>query len=245
MPEPKQGYRWAIEELAAAQKPGAGVPAYLRWVNRGFGRRAAALAYTMGMTPNGVTLASAIFSFTGIALIALGRPIFAVAILSVLLLLLGYALDSADGQLARLLRTGSASGEWLDHVVDAVRLPAFHYGVAIGLFRRDDGELWMVAVALAFALLASTWFIGQLLAEKLGQGGSPGPGSNAPRWVSFAKLPYDVATSFLSILLLPWIWLFIGFYGFLFLITFLVATVSLNRKYIWLLRGAAQTEQVP
>lgn len=245
MPAPKQSYRWAVEELAAAQKPGAGVPAYLRWVNRGLGMRAAALAYIMGMTPNGVTLASAIFSFTGIALIALGQPVFAVAILSVLLLLLGYALDSADGQLARLLRTGSASGEWLDHVVDAVRLPAFHYGVAIGLFRRDDSELWMVGVALAFALLASTWFIGQLLAEKLGQGGSPGPGSTAPSWVSFAKLPYDVATSFLSILLLPWIWVFIGFYGFLFLITFLVAIVSLNRKYVWLSRGAAQTEQVP
>lgn len=245
MPAPKRSYRWAVEELAAAQKPGAGVPAYLRWVNRGLGRKAAALAYVLGITPNGVTLISAISSFAGITLVATGHALVPISVLAVLLLLIGYALDSADGQLARLLRAGSPAGEWLDHVVDAVRLPAFHFGVAIGIFRRDGGELWIVVMALLFALLSSTWFIGQLLAEKLGQGSSPGPGAQAADWVSFAKLPYDVATSFLSILLFPWIWLFTGFYGLLFFTTLLVAVVSLRRKYVWLARGVAQPEQVP
>ena len=52
--------------LASAQKPGAGVPAYLRWVNRPLGRRAAAAAYVPGLTPNAVTLLSGVCSLAGL-----------------------------------------------------------------------------------------------------------------------------------------------------------------------------------
>ena len=44
--------------LAAAQKPGAGVPAYMRWVNRGAARVVAAAGAASGWTPNIVSLKS-------------------------------------------------------------------------------------------------------------------------------------------------------------------------------------------
>lgn len=230
----KRHYGEAVHRLLSAQKPGHGVPAYLRWVNRGLGRRLAAMGYVLGLSPNAVTLLSAAVSFTGIGIIAFATPSIVMSWLAVLLLLFGYALDSADGQLARLLGSSSPAGEWLDHVVDALRLPAFHLGLAIGLYRRVDAEIWTVAVAMTFALVASTWFIGQLLAEKLGPKTVSAPGSNARAWVSVAKQPYDVSTSFLTVLCLPWLGTFMVLYGALLIFTALVALASLYRKYQWL-----------
>lgn len=238
----ERGYTAAVAELASKQKPGNGVPAYLRWVNRGLGRRMAAAAYVLRMTPNQVTLASSVVSFAGIALVAWGTPHIAVCLMAVLLLLVGYALDSADGQLARLSGTGGPAGEWLDHVVDALRLPAFHMGVAIGLYLRPGAEDWAVGLAVSFALLASTWFIGQLLAEKLGPAHHEAPGVNAPVWVSLLKQPYDVSTAFFTVLFLPWLGMFLLVYGALFIFTFAVACVSLWRKYAWL---ALSTSALP
>ncbi|XJV90332.1 CDP-alcohol phosphatidyltransferase family protein [Glutamicibacter creatinolyticus] len=195
------------------------------------------------MTPNQVTLSSMVISFAGIALIAWGPPNIAMCLTAVLLLLLGYALDSADGQLARLLGTGGPAGEWLDHVVDALRLPAFHLGVAVGLYLRPEAQTWTVGLAAGFALLASTWFIGQLLAEKLGPSHIEAPGGNAPAWVSFLKQPYDVSTTFFTILFLPWLEVFLLVYGALFIFTFAVACVSLWRKHAWLAQSASALPQ--
>ena len=52
-----------------------------------------------------------------------------------LLLILGYALDSADGQLARLLGGGTPEGEWLDHVIDSAKLATIHLAVLVSLYR--------------------------------------------------------------------------------------------------------------
>ena len=60
--------------LAAAQKPGAGVPAYMRWVNRGAARVVAAACAAFGWTPNFVSFISVCFSTLGlIVLVALER----------------------------------------------------------------------------------------------------------------------------------------------------------------------------
>lgn len=236
-------YSAAVTELASRQKSGHGVPAYLRWVNRGLGRRMAAAAYVLRMTPNQVTLFSTIFSFAAIALIAWAPPSITVCIAAVALLLLGYALDSADGQLARLLEVGGPAGEWLDHVVDALRLPAFHMGVAVGLYLRPEAQTWTVGLAAGFALLSSTWFIGQLLAEKLGPSHVEAPGGNAPAWVSFLKQPYDVSSTFFTILFLPWLPAFLAVYGALFVVTFAVACISLWRKHTWLARVSMARSQ--
>ena len=53
------------------------------------------------------------------------------------LLVVGYAFDAADGQLARLRGGGIIAGEWLDHMVDAIKVASLHLAVLVGLYRFD------------------------------------------------------------------------------------------------------------
>jgi phosphatidylglycerophosphate synthase len=154
--------------LGAAQKGHArGAPAYSVYVNRRIGRVLAATAYVWGWTPNGVTAVSALFTFTGIALLCLVPSSVLLGIVVALLLALGYAWDSADGQLARLRGGGSIAGEWLDHFVDAVKIASIHLAVAIGLFRFSDlAPAWLL-VPLGFSVVAVVTFFGMLLNDLL------------------------------------------------------------------------------
>ena len=160
-------FRTSLAALAGAQKSGAGVPAYTRWVNRRGARLVAAAAHRAGWTPDGVTAASAALSAAGLALVALGPtgPLSGLPI--ALLLAAGYLLDSADGQLARLTGTGSIAGEWLDHVVDAMRTPALHLAVLVGPARTMPGATWIGAVAIAYCIVSVGQFMSQVLAEQL------------------------------------------------------------------------------
>src|SRR3954447_9483530 len=96
----------ALRELRTAQKSAKGVSLYSRYVNRPAGRVLAAGAYRVGLTPNQVTLVSAAFSLGAVVTVALVRPSWAVALVVYAALATGFAFDSADGQLARLTRTG-------------------------------------------------------------------------------------------------------------------------------------------
>jgi phosphatidylglycerophosphate synthase len=129
----------AMAALTDLQKTSKGAPAYSRLVNRRVGRVFASAAYVLGRTPNQVTALSALCTFSGIATIALVDPSVVSSIAVTLLLAVGYALDSADGQLARLRGGGSVSGEWLDHVVDAAKIATLHLAVLVNWFRFDDG----------------------------------------------------------------------------------------------------------
>ena len=233
----RTGYSAAVGRLAAAQKSGAGVPAYLRWVNRGLGRRAAAAAYVVKLTPNRLTALSAVLSLIALAVIAFVPVSLGWALTAMVLLLAGYALDSADGQLARLTGTGSVAGEWLDHVVDAARLPLFHLAVAVHVFR-EEGPLWLVGVALLFMLLASVWFFAQTLAEKLSVVAPTA--ENSPPWVSFVKLPWDVGLLYLIVAFIALPPVFSVVYSALFAITALVALLSFRRKYRGLMADAVR-----
>ncbi|MET0933506.1 MAG: CDP-alcohol phosphatidyltransferase family protein [Mycetocola sp.] len=225
-------YQAATDRLASAQKSGAGVPAYLRWVNRGLGRRAAAAAYVAGLSPNAVTAASGALSLIGMLVLVFVPLSVGSAIGAALLLLAGYVLDSADGQLARLTGRGSVAGEWLDHVVDAVRLPLVHVSIAICLFR-ESLPLWSVVVAVLFAVVSSAWFFAQTLAGKLSSAAADDGSASAdtPVWVSFAKLPYDVGTLYLWVAALAVPSIFLVLYSALFGATAIIAAGSLRRKY--------------
>lgn len=94
------------------------------FVNRPVGRVIAAGAFTVGLVPNQVSLISAAFTFTGIVLLATVPPSIVLGVVVWLLLAIGYAWDSADGQVARLRGGGSLAGEWLDHVLDSTKLVA-------------------------------------------------------------------------------------------------------------------------
>ena len=177
-PVTRPTYRDTVERLSSAQKPKKGPP-YTVYVNRAFGKRVAAAAHLLGMTPNQVTVVSACITFSGIAVLALGptSPVTALAV--ALLLATGFAFDAADGQLARLRGGGSLSGEWLDHMVDSVKIASLHSAVAIHLFRSTDlADAWLL-VPLGYAAVNVGSFFAQILSEQLVRnrrsGGAPTP----------------------------------------------------------------------
>lgn len=222
-----------VEALKSAQKPGNGVPAYLRWVNRPLGRWAAAVAHNARMTPNSVTAVSMALSVGGMMMIVVGGRSYLGAAAAAILLLAGYSLDSADGQLARLRGSGSPAGEWLDHVVDAIRQPSVHLALgAFFLIRGDGPNIAMVAIAGCFMVVSSSWFFAQILAEKLtAPPAQSSVVSSQQPWLSIAKLPYDPGFLYLGITLLPVTQLFIVFYSFLLVLHATLAATSLVRKY--------------
>lgn len=164
----REGFGQAFARLSHAQK-GAGLhaPAYSRFINRKLGRVLAAVAYSAGLTPNMVTVVSAFFTYLGIALLVVFPPSATLGVSVGLLLILGYAFDSADGQLARLTGGGSPAGEWLDHVADAVKISALPVSLAVGLYRFDAvPDLWLL-VPLISAIVGPVYFFAMILTEQL------------------------------------------------------------------------------
>lgn len=154
-------------ELAQAQKGASkSAPAYSRYVNRRLGRLFAALAVPLGISPNQITMLSAFCTLCGILLIALAPAGVGVGIAVALLLVLGYALDSSDGQVARLQRSGSMAGEWLDHCVDAVKTSALPLAVAVGLYRAQIEPEWVILVPLLACVIGASTFFLMILTEQ-------------------------------------------------------------------------------
>jgi phosphatidylglycerophosphate synthase len=157
-----------LARLSGAQKGAAGAPAYSRFINRRLGRVLAALAFHAGLTPNAVTGISAAFTAGGIAVLALARPSWSTGIAAGACLVLGYAFDAADGQLARLRGGGSPSGEWLDHMVDALKIATLHLALLVGLYRFETvGRGPWLLVPLGFSVVSVVLFFGTLLNEAL------------------------------------------------------------------------------
>jgi phosphatidylglycerophosphate synthase len=161
--------RDALAATRGAQKTSKGGPAYSVLVNRRIGRLFAATAYVLGRTPNQVTALSAMFTFTAIATIAIARPTVITAVGASLLLIIGYALDSADGQLARLRGGGSVVGEWLDHVVDSFKIAStsIHLAVLLSWYRYADASDAQLLIPIAFEIVASVMFFVIMLNDRL------------------------------------------------------------------------------
>ena len=178
-----EGFGAAHARLRAAQKSSKGAPAYSVYINRPLGRIFAAAAHQVGLTPNQVTYVSAAFSFTGIVLLALLRPTWLTGVLVCLALVLGYALDAADGQLARLRGGGSTVGEWLDHMIDSAKISSLHLA-------------WLL-VPLVFAVVGAVHFFGMILVDQLqriavARSGRPAPPKAVGSPLSaLLKLPTD------------------------------------------------------
>jgi phosphatidylglycerophosphate synthase len=165
---PYAGYRDALDRLSTAQKTTArGAPAYSRFVNRRLGRYLAAAAFGAGMSPNMVTAISAVFTFTGIGLLLAFPPSWWLGILVSLGLVVGYAFDSADGQLARLTGTGSPAGEWLDHMVDSVKTSFLPLALLVALYRFGSVDTAWLLVPLGSAVVAAVLFFAMILTEQL------------------------------------------------------------------------------
>lgn len=207
--------------LHAAQKSGKGAPLYSLLVNRPLGRVFAAAAHRLGLTPDQVTMVSAIFTLTAIALVALVPPSLPMALVVTGALIIGYALDAADGQLARLRGGGSLTGEWLDHVIDSFKTATLHLAVLISMYRFFSvDEMWLL-VPLLFAAVDVINFFGMLLTDlltrnarlTLGLGKEPMQAGSPIK--SLLKLPTDYGFICLTFLLLAyppafmWVYLFL------------------------------------
>ncbi|MFE2294906.1 CDP-alcohol phosphatidyltransferase family protein [Streptomyces sp. NPDC059452] len=196
-----------LRELRGAQKSAKGVSLYSRYVNRPAGRLLAAGAYRIGLTPNQVTLISALFTYGALAAVALVEPSWALGLAVYAALAVGFAFDSADGQLARLTGRGGPDGEWLDHVVDCGKLLLVHAAVLVSFYR--FGELpsdgWLL-LPLGFQLAAVTTFCAGLLREQLGKAAaarqSAAPAAPVSRVRALALLPADYGVFCLVFLLL-------------------------------------------
>src|SRR5664279_1285968 len=161
-------FRETVRTLGSKQKASYGAPAYSRFVNRPVGRYLAAAAYQAHLTPNAVTAISALFSLSAVILIAGVAPTWIAGIAICLCLVLGYAFDSADGQLARLRGGGSLAGEWLDHMVDATKISSLHLAVLISAYRFFDFDrpAWLL-VPIGFTVVSAVSFFGMILNEQL------------------------------------------------------------------------------
>lgn len=204
--------------LKGAQKPARGAPGYTRWVNRPMGRYLASVAFVLGLTPNQVTAVSAVLTTLGITLIAAAPMSWAVSVVIALTLALAFALDSADGQLARLTGKGGRSGEWLDHVVDAAKTSALHLAVLIGWYRGYELEReWLYLIPILYAFEATVFYFSIMLTEQLRREGSPPlaakAGESAPALRSILVLPADYGLLCLSFLFFAWPEVFIVLYA--------------------------------
>lgn len=212
--------RETLTRLSSAQKGKAsGAPAYSLYVNRPVGRVLAALAYRIGLTPNQVTLVSAVFTFSGIAIIAVAPIALWSGIAAWLLLALGYAWDSADGQVARLRGGGSLAGEWLDHFVDAAKISSLHLAVLVGLSRVAELPMIWLLVPILFTVVANTTFFGMILNDLLkakrgvASAHTTGGGSIVR---SLVLLPTDYGLLMLAFVVWGWTAAFVTIYTLLF-----------------------------
>lgn len=231
-PMTARSFRQALGDLSSAQKSRRGVSLYSRFINRPVGRVLAALCYRLGMSPNQVTGVSGVITALGIAVMLASPPDPVTGIVVAILLVLGFALDSADGQVARLTGRGSAAGEWLDHVVDAAKIVSIHAAVLIVAFRFFPvGGAWLL-VPLGFQVVSIVTFFGGELERHLR------PISEAPvlnrepsTLRAVALLPADYGILAFSFVLLGWPWLFAVVYGLLFIANLVIMLLLLSKWF--------------
>ncbi|WP_128433116.1 CDP-alcohol phosphatidyltransferase family protein [Streptomyces cyaneus] len=210
-----------LKQLSKAQKPARGVPGYSRFVNRPAGRLLAAAAHRMGASPNHVTAASGLVTFPAIVAVALCPPSHALGRWVALGLLVGFALDSADGQLARLHGSASTAGAWMDHVVDCAKILSVHAAVLISFYRFFDlPRPILLLTPITFQIAAVLLFFGGILTEQLSRrrtDGHVGPMRPASAVRGMALLPVDFGLLCLIFLFLGSQRLFFALYVALFL----------------------------
>lgn len=179
--------------------------AYTLYVNRPAGRLLAVLAHRVGATPNQVSVLGALFTFPALAAVALVRPGPGMSAGVCAALAVGFALDAADGQLARAQGSGSLSGEWLDHVLDCVKLVTVHLVVLVSFYRFFSlPDPAFLLAPLLFELAAVVIFFAGILTEQLKRRTTaPAPAARpAPALRAVLLLPVDYGITCVSFLFL-------------------------------------------
>ncbi len=236
-PAPKESYGSVLQRLSAAQKPAArSAPAYSRYVNRRLGRYITAWAYLARLTPNGVTAISAVWTFAAIVLLIVLPASWGLGIAVAVLLLVGYAFDSADGQLSRLTGRSSPAGEWLDHMVDATKVVSMPLALMVGFYIHGTVVVGWLIVPLVSAVVASVLFFGMILTEQLRRRSGAVPLAEdlpgRPSWLrAVLVLPMDYGVLCVSFVLLGWLPAFLVVYTLIVIATALFLLAAAVRWF--------------
>ncbi len=110
-------------------------------------RLALLVANHTSITPNGLTRLSMVIGVASAACFSQGM-----LAVGALLFYASFTVDCMDGKVARLKRTGTPFGLWLDYVGDRIRVAFCAFGLAFGQFR-ETGELDFVLAAIGIVLL--------------------------------------------------------------------------------------------
>ncbi len=204
----RRSMREGWDALSRSQKPRAGTPPYTLYVNRPIGRCFAVLAYFVGLTPNQVSLLSFGMSIGGLVYLVLGgHESLLGSIIGVAILLVAYALDSADGQLARLLGAKNPAGAWLDHVLDSLKTPLFHISVTLCVYQSHEISVAALYLLLgAGALNSALFFSNELKSYLLKSRWTPTTIGGKAKILLY--LPFDYGAMCFLFLLAPLGWLF-------------------------------------
>jgi phosphatidylglycerophosphate synthase len=172
---------------------------------------------------------------SSLVLVALLHPTWWLGFVVCLGLLIAYALDSADGQLARLVHGASKSGEYLDHLIDAAKVCVLHSVVLISWYRFSDASGGQLLIPLGFQLTNSVFFFSIILVEQLQKGSPLAPNAmeEPDGWTgilrSLVALPNDYAVLCLCFAFLGWERGFIVTYTALFALNALILCLALIR----------------
>jgi phosphatidylglycerophosphate synthase len=179
----------AVEERTAAdflaRNRGGGL--FTVGVSQRMGSWFAVAAYRRGLAPTALTLGSLALGLLagGLVIVAYGRAQLAVGLSALLLWQVAYALDCADGQLARVTGQASQAGKRLDILCDVALQIALTAAVAtVADHRPGDLPVWLVAA------FTGTWLV-NLVTSILQQGEAAasllGSGSLAVRVVKLVR----------------------------------------------------------
>ncbi|HWH25488.1 MAG TPA: CDP-alcohol phosphatidyltransferase family protein [Pseudolysinimonas sp.] len=222
-------FRTRLADLGAAQKPGRGAPPYSRWINRRLGRYLAAAADVIGLTPDQVTIISAFFTYSALVLVIVVPPLWWLGLVVALMLVIGYALDAADGQLARLRGGGSRAGEWLDHIVDAGKIGVMHSAVLISFYRFSGERSLVLVVPLIFMVSSFVFFFGMILTDQIRRASAAAVGLSYSKpshpgggFQTLVAIPTDYGLVCLTFVLLPAHSVFVIVYALLALAQFVI-----------------------
>lgn len=131
---------------------------YVRHVNQTLAIPVTRVANRLGMTPNGLTAVGVALWVAGCAVVLTFNSSLWGLALAGALWSISYVFDSADGQLARLQRSGSEFGGWLDHTIDAARSLSVSLSIAMVLVIREYGLLPLAFVFIGIIVTETAYF---------------------------------------------------------------------------------------
>lgn len=216
------------DRIVAASRKEAG-SVYTRYVNRNLAIPFTYVFWRLGLTPNWVSALSFVVTHFGLLVVALGPLSVKVMLVGYVFLVLGFALDSSDGQLARVRGLGSKAGEWVDHTLDMAKILTFNLAIGYVMTREYGPGTGLASLSMfAFALNILTHpmlFVGGLLWEKLSEKRTERVASEYThreesrgssgfmKWARLFVQGSDYGFRIMMVLLLPWMETFVRVYA--------------------------------